>query len=51
MRSFKIEQGDLWDAWNEHAMLTVRDNAGNQAPIRIAAYPAEEGATGFVEFL
>ena len=51
MRSFKLEQGDLWEAWSKRAVLTMRDGIGNEANIRIAAYPAEEGGTGFVEFI
>jgi len=51
MRSFKLESGDLWDVWSVQRVLVVRDATGQEASVRIAALPSEEGSTGFVEFV
>lgn len=51
MRSFKIVQGDLWEFWNLHVVLTIRDEAGREARIRVAALPLEKENLGFVEFV
>ena len=51
MRSFKVVEGDLWHVWNVQQIVTLRDEAGQESKIRIAAFPAEEGASGFVEFI
>ncbi len=51
MRSFKLIDGDLWEAWHLGKFLHVRAEDGRSGVIRIAAHPAEDGASGFVEFL
>ena len=51
MRSFKVLSGDVHQYWERQEALQVRDDAGNESTLRIFAVPAEEGATGFVEFL
>lgn len=51
MRSFKVVEGDLFEAWSLGTLLTVHAEDGRTATIRIAAHPAESGSAGFVEFL
>ena len=51
MRSFSLVQGSLIDQWDVQRSLVLRGEDGAEANIRIAALPAEEGETGFIEFL
>ncbi|MDJ0752007.1 MAG: hypothetical protein QNJ45_00700 [Ardenticatenaceae bacterium] len=51
MRSFKMVEGNLFTEWSLGKRLEVKSEDGRTATIRIAAHPAEQGATGFVEFL
>jgi hypothetical protein len=51
MRSFRMVQGDLWNEWHQQSLLTITDDGGAQSTIRIYAWPAEAGASGFVEFV
>ncbi len=51
MRSFKIEDGVLWDQWSLGTRLVIRAEDGQQAFGRIAAHPAAIGAVGLIEFL
>jgi len=51
MRSFTITSGDLWDQWSLQQILNLRDEAGREAQIRIAALPVEQDSYGLIEFL
>jgi len=51
MRSFSVNSGDLWDPWSLQEALILHDESGRQAPIKIAALPAEEDGFGLIEFL
>lgn len=51
LRSFKLLNGDLYPAWINGSQLVVRSEDGRTAAVRIAAYPADKGASGFIEFL
>jgi hypothetical protein len=51
MRSFRLVSGDLWDYWNVQSVLTLRDDDGREARIRIYALPAEDASFGFIEFV
>ena len=53
MRSFTIVEGSVFAHWAaQHPLILkqVKDD-GREAPIRIAALPAEQGESGFIEFL
>ena len=51
MRSFSVDNGDLWDPWSLQEELVLHDENGRKAPIKIAALPAEEDGFGLIEFL
>lgn len=51
MRSFSVDDGDLWDHWSRQEALILHDKNGRKAPIKIAALPAEEDGFGLIEFL
>lgn len=51
MRSFSVDNGDLWDQWSRQDTLVLHDENGRQNPIKIAALPAEEDGFGLIEFL
>jgi hypothetical protein len=51
MRSFRVVYGDLREQWIQQAPLTIRDRFGNESVIRVFAFPADDGAIGFVEFI
>lgn len=51
MRSFSVDNGDLWDHWARQESLLLHDENGREAPIKIAALPAEEDGFGLIEFL
>jgi len=51
IRSFRVNSGNLWDSWSIQETLILHDENGRQAPIRIAALPAEEDGHGVIEFL
>lgn len=51
MRSFVLLDGDLWDQWNAVESLILKNEAGNQVTIRIAALPVEDEGYGLIEFL
>ena len=51
MRSFSVNSGDLWDPWSLQESLLLHDENGREAPIKIAALPAEEDGFGLIEFL
>ena len=51
MRSFSVDDGDLWDHWSRQDTLLLHDEKGRETPIKIAALPAEEDGFGLIEFL
>ncbi len=51
MRSFKLKQGTVWDAWNTRQILKIVTKDGRESRIRIAAIPAEKDGAGLIEFL
>lgn len=51
MRSFKVVQGDLWQQWNEQTAVTLSDDKGQDARIKVAALPVDEDSFGLIEFL
>ena len=51
MRSFTILKGSVRDHWANQQPLVLQKDDGQQAPVRIAALPVEEGEMGFIEFL
>ncbi len=51
MRSFTLLKGSVWSHWSTQQPVLLRFEDGREAPVRIAALPAEEGEAGFVEFL
>ena len=51
IRSFKIEKGNLVEHWNNHQSFTLRDERGDFARARIAAFPVEQAAYGLLEFI
>ncbi len=51
LRSFKLLQGDLWQAWAAQESLYLRTGTGVANEIRIAALPADEESFGLIEFV
>jgi hypothetical protein len=51
MRSFKIVEGDLWNSWDQQTPLIIANDLGQEAPVRVAAIPSDEGSFGLIEFL
>lgn len=53
MRSFTVVEGSVQAHWAAQHPLILQEGEveGREAPIRIAALPAEKGAIGFIEFL
>ena len=51
MRSFSLTSGSLWDPWQRQEQLTMHNEDGRKATIRIAALPADEDSFGLIEFL
>ena len=51
IRSFKVVQGDLFDPWDAQETLRLKDQAGREADIRVAALPVDEDSFGLLEFL
>ena len=51
LRSFKVVQGDLWDAWNAQDILLLHDDQAQVVQVRIAALPVEADSMGLLEFL
>lgn len=51
MRSFKVVQGDLWQQWNEQKVVTLSDDNGQDALIKVAALPVDDDSFGLIEFL
>ena len=53
MRSFTIVEGSVQTHWAAQHPLILQENdeEAREAPVRIAALPAETGAIGFIEFL
>lgn len=51
MRSFTILEGSVYTHWAAQHPLILSQEDGREAPVRVAALPAEKGAMGFIEFL
>jgi hypothetical protein len=51
MRSFKIVNGDLWEHWNLQSPLVLSNDEGQEAPVKVAALPADADSFGLIEFL
>lgn len=51
MRSFKIIEGDLTEAWSTRRPLLIRSQHGQDTKVRIAALPVDEDSYGLIEFV
>ena len=51
MLSFKLVDGSLWESWNTQGAVRLSVPDGQEALVRVAALPAEEGGVGLLEFI
>ena len=51
LRSFRFLEGDLWDQWAAQQPIELQAEDGRTIEARVAAFPAEKDAFGFIEFL
>lgn len=52
LRRFTIVRGgsQLWDVWFSNTTLVLRTPTGDEATVKVAAFPTSNGSYGYFEF-